>query len=233
MGRISDLIRGRFGVGSQVTERPVYEPSEIEKAYFERIKQPLNEKRYDYLELYTKFQEVYRTQNGHEYDGVDVPILHDIIRYFSKDIAFIAGGKRRSFDKGLLLKGGYGVGKTSIMRAIKTIYPDIFGLKSVIDIVQYFDVEGSPVVRRFAEKGDFCFDDLGTEKQGKNYGNSQNIMKDILELRYNKYRIGVKTHITTNLNHEQFKERYGERLESRLHEMFNVLVFTGEDQRKK
>lgn len=235
---ISDLIRGKFGLPEQRknsdSDRLIKnELNKREREYFEKISKIEVQKTYNFIELKNEFQKVYKQQNGQEYIGEDSLVLDSILQYFSKDIAFIIGGRRRSFDKGLLLKGGYGVGKTSIMRTIRTIYPDLFGLKSTIEIVNMYDQEGGSVIKRFSAKSDFCFDDLGSEKDGKYFGGQSNVMKEILEVRYFNYKKGKKTHVTTNLSQDQISERYGERIESRLYEMFNVIVFNGDDFRKK
>lgn len=235
---ISDILRGKFGLPEQKrnseTEKLTRdELNRREREYFEKISKIEDKKTYNFIELKNEFQKVYKQQNGQEYIGEDSLVLDSILQYFSKDIAFIIGGRKRSFDKGLLLKGGYGVGKTSIMRAIKTIFPEMFGFKSAIEIVNMYDNEGSGVVKRFGEKKDFCFDDLGAENGGKHYGKNTNVLKEILELRYYGFKRGIKTHATTNMNQQQFLEMYGERNESRLYEMFNIIVFKGNDKRKE
>ncbi|WP_162054723.1 hypothetical protein [Pontibacter pamirensis] len=45
----------------------------------------------------------------------------------------------------------------------------------------------------------YLFDDLGTESSGKHYGNTCNVMEEVLLSRYDHIVLwGVKTHLTTN-----------------------------------
>ncbi len=210
------------------------EPSEAVKEYFKRLNEPKEAYKPTYYEVLHAFQETYKIQNGWYYEGVDIDIVENMALYFANDASFNLRGQKYSLKKGLLLKGTYGVGKTSILKAFRELKPTVnFGIKSTIEIVKMFDEGGVGVIDKYSKIGEFCFDDLGTEKDGKNYGNTQNTFKDIMELRYNRFKsIGTRTHVSTNLDANQFKERYGERMESRLYEMFNVLVFKGTDYRK-
>jgi len=62
------------------------------------------------------------------------------------------------------------------------------------------------------------------------FGNQANIIAEILYRRYdlNNY----KTYVTTNLNGEVLKEHYGNRIFSRMKELFNDIILPGEDRRK-
>ena len=72
----------------------------------------------------------------------------------------------------------------------------------------------------------YCFDDLGVESEIKHYGNKCNIMAEILLSRYDLFiSHGMKTHITTNLSASEIEEYYGNRVRSRMREMFNLLAF--------
>ncbi len=237
MGRLGDLMREKFGTPEQKAKLEVVEPKEISdkaKEYFAKLRQEIEVYEPTYYEVLKAFQDEYKKQNGRYFEGVDIDIVENIALYFSKDSSFNLRGQKYSLKKGLLLKGGYGVGKSTILKAFRELRPAVnFGLRSVIDIVKTFDESGVGVIDKYSKIGEFCFDDLGTEKDGKHYGNTQNVFKDIMELRYNQFKqIGTRTHVSTNLDSVQFKERYGERMESRLYEMFNVLVFKGEDYRK-
>lgn len=237
MGRIRDLMIERMGTPEQKAQlkkvEPI-EPSEAVKEYYKRLNEPKEPYKPTYYEVLHAFQETYKMQNERYFVGVDIDIVENMALYFAGDSSFNLRGQKFSLKKGLLLKGTYGVGKTSILKAFRELKPTVsFGLKSVIEIVKMYDESGTGVIDKYSKIGEFCFDDLGTESDGKHFGKNQNVFKDIMELRYNRFKsIGTRTHISTNLDALQFKERYGERMESRLYEMFNVLVFKGNDFRK-
>ena len=78
-----------------------------------------------------------------------------------------------------------------------------------------------------------CFDDLGTERQGKHYGDAANVMEQIILNRYdNTNAPWYYTHITTNLTADEIENYYGTRVRSRMREMFNLITLEGEDRRK-
>ena len=231
--KLSDIMRVKMGL--EPTEPIKHEPLNDEtRRYFEKLKQVKEFTPKDYLTLLKDFQQVYEAQNGRMYQSEQETNLNDIIRYFANDIAFIANGKKRSFKKGLMLYGNYGTGKTTIIRALRECL-DIntrYGFNSCTKIVGLFNDEGSDVIRRFANYKDFYFDDFGSEPEGSHYG-KVNVMEKILEERYLSFqKKGIKTHISTNLSFEQIEQRYGQRIGSRLYEMFNVIVFNGQDYRK-
>jgi DNA replication protein DnaC len=78
-----------------------------------------------------------------------------------------------------------------------------------------------------------CFDDLGAEQSLKYYGNECNVMGEILLSRY-EYFVShdMLTHITTNLSATEMEDLYGNRVRSRLREMFNLIAF-GESAKDK
>lgn len=237
MGRLGDMMRSMYGTPEQKEKIKQIENSELSdkvKGYFARLRQEIEFYEPTYYEVLNAFQKEYKRQNGRYYEGVDIDLVENMALYFAKDSSFNLRGQKYSLKKGLLLKGGYGVGKTSIFKAFRELKPVVnFGIKSTIEIVKMFDEGGVSVIETYSKIGEMCFDDLGTEKDGKHYGNTQNTFKDIMELRYNRFKqLGTRTHVSTNLDANQFKERYGERMESRLYEMFNILIFKGTDYRK-
>lgn len=167
--------------------------------------------------------------------------------YFTRD-------KRCLFDfkKGLLLWGGTGVGKTTLMDFFRFNQTNSFVLVPVREIAQDYQKGGSDAILRHKamipssdiQKSfgqDFlgaCFDDLGEEVDKKHFGNESNVMAEILLTRYDRFKKHedgyCKTHITTNLTTTALQERYGQRVRSRLREMFNVVIFDerGPDRRK-
>tara|TARA_B100000029_G_scaffold373691_1_gene367937 strand:+ start:961 stop:1686 length:726 start_codon:yes stop_codon:yes gene_type:complete len=70
---------------------------------------------------------------------------------------------------------------------------------------------------KLAQVSFMVLDDLGIEYLDKN-GNFLQRLDEIMDERYSNYR---KTIITTNLNSEDFKARYGERIADRIREGFN------------
>ena len=81
----------------------------------------------------------------------------------------------------------------------------------------------------------YCFDDLGTETTSKYFGNDCNVMAEILLTRYDLFKEkGIITHLTTNLSATEIESQYGNRLRSRMREMFNLFGYeeSSEDKRK-
>ena len=107
-----------------------------------------------------------------------------------------------------------------------------FGIISTRQIVSEFMQSGYEVLEKYS-RGNFshdirtpktyCFDDLGTETTSKYFGNDCNVMAEILLTRYDLFKEkGIITHITTNLSATEIESQYGNRLRSRMREMFNL-----------
>lgn len=81
--------------------------------------------------------------------------------------------------------------------------------------------------------GSIHFEELGAERKLNHFGNSIDIMSDIIQLRYAKSRRAkCLTFITTNLSREEVKKRYGFRVYDRMYEMFNFIELSGRSRRK-
>ncbi len=173
------------------------------------------------------------------------PIYTALCQYFAKDKAFENTGLTvniPSIDKGILLIGGYGCGKTSSLQVFhhigRSIYDKTgdtfmwFRMISCNGLVNEFEGLESPKDKdNFIKKyvgGEVYFDDFGTENIASNFG-KRNLMKDILEERYLKKK---KCHLTTNLNLEEIAQKYGGRVFDRMQEMFNIIVWEGESFRR-
>ena len=86
-----------------------------------------------------------------------------------------------------------------------------------------------------------CFDDLGVETTGRHFGKDCNGMGEILLSRCDLFvrtcnperSRGVKTHATTNLNAQELEERYGNRVRSRMRQMFNLISFDAKSVDKR
>jgi DNA replication protein DnaC len=83
-------------------------------------------------------------------------------------------------------------------------------------------------------KSTVYFDDLGLEEVNvKMFGNSANVMSEILIDRYDSFKTkGVLTYASSNLTPSQFEDVYGARMRDRMKEMFNLITVKGESFRK-
>lgn len=142
-------------------------------------------------------------------------------------------------EKGLMLHGGVGSGKTYLMGLFSCNPKASYGVVSCREVSSLFTKEGYESIRAFYyisrgyknyfSQTDYgkCFDDLGEEKNKKYFGNELNVMEEIIESRYNNKKLWQYTHITTNLNVDQIEEIYGKRVRSRMREMFQLIEFKG------
>ena len=140
-------------------------------------------------------------------------------------------------QKGILLVGPVGCGKTSLMNICRFLLPAQrrHAMKSCRDISFEFIKEGYDIFHRYTngsfnqapfEPKTFCFDDLGLENVMNYYGNQCSAMAEILLSRYDLFhQFDMLTHLTTNLNSKEIEEMYGLRVRSRLREMCNLVVF--------
>ncbi|MHB1148518.1 MAG: P-loop NTPase family protein [Lutibacter sp.] len=147
-------------------------------------------------------------------------------------------------NKGLLLSGPVGCGKTSLMQLLTYLAPHKTNYEIIPtrNIVFNFNAAGFEVLEKYNDTKNYCFDDLGGEPTGCHYTKECNVMGEILLSRYDVFKNGRepvlsltkgKTHITTNLNAYELEARYGGRVRSRLREMFNLIGFDESSKDKR
>jgi DNA replication protein DnaC len=144
--------------------------------------------------------------------------------------------------KGLILMGSTGVGKTVYLNALSLMmgYSNKFKFRIYtgfeMERVYQLDLTHSDVFPlEQAMRGKmFGMDDIGEEHASiKRYGTEINVGIDALTQRHQLYvNKGYLTFATTNLNADMIAKKYGARIESRLHEMFNLIGVKGDDLRK-
>ena len=165
----------------------------------------------------------------------DEPLLFKLCCYFIQD-HWACAKMGIDTNKGLLLSGPVGCGKTSLMQLLTYLAPHKtnYEIIPVRNIVFNFNAAGFEVLEKYNDTKNYCFDDLGNEPTGCHYSKECNVMGEILLSRYDIFKNGRepglslakgKTHITTNLNAEELESRYGSRVRSRLREMFNLISF--------
>lgn len=130
--------------------------------------------------------------------------------------------------KGILLSGPVGCGKTCLMKLLRFVVPlqKAYKIIPARNIVFGFNHVGYKTIEDYGNTNYFCFDDLGVEPIGRHYGKDCNVMGEILLSRYDLFlEYHIKTHATTNLNAQELEDRYGNRVRSRMRELFNLIAF--------
>ncbi|MCD6065872.1 MAG: hypothetical protein K0S33_698 [Bacteroidetes bacterium] len=177
----------------------------------------------------------------------DHPIVKKISAYFLKD-EFTCAQENLQLEKGILLTGPIGCGKTSVMALMKYFCNSteaLYIVKSCRDVSFEFIKDGYEVVHRYGQNSfynrgntsiprHYCFDDLGAENNLKYFGNECNVMAEILLSRYDLF-VSKKliTHVTTNLSASEIEKYYGDRVRSRMREQFNLISFDGQSPDKR
>lgn len=203
--------------------------------------------------LWNLFSEAFKKNEGNAYsrDKDSVENIKPLFYYFCGDLENFKKCRNvslksdPSLEKGLLIIGGYGNGKTSTMRALEiALYDSNVRFKgySANDVVSMYESCTNEIEKKeFNDTmtlGTRYFDDVLTEREASNYG-KVDLFKDILEQRYSKNK---RTYITLNYKDDtgedldqglaQLGERYGSRVYDRLYSMFNIVEFKGKSFRK-
>lgn len=143
-------------------------------------------------------------------------------------------------DKGILLVGPVGCGKTSLMMLISSLLSKkrAFVIKPARNIIMEFSKEGYDVINRYSRAvrspAPICLDDIGVEPPMRYFGDHINVIGEILLSRYDIFRSSqILTHGTSNLDADEIEQRYGQRVRSRLREMFNVISYDSNSPDKR
>lgn len=239
MGRISDIIKSNMKLDVDKTKRVL---TDREREYWKEVKKenprPADCFSYENVKRGFKFYANSSITNyKFNYDDENKNVIKLLCIYFSKDDnMMIKNFPQYSTRKGLLIAGNCGTGKTLIIKIFKEIVKNLtsqaFKMTSTNEVVRNYDENGSKALKMYISSR-FVFDDFGSENMGKHYGKDEEVFKTIIEERYNKYiESGLTTYLTTNLTITQIKNRYGDRVASRINEMFNVILLGGHDRRK-
>jgi len=204
-------------------------------------------------ELWKVFTKVFYLKYGKEFLKNEETLnnLEVLFYYFLNDPRFfecknlVTHLNEPDFNKGLLIIGGVGIGKTAYLKTFETVFNNYAPLR--------FKGYSSKVLTSEYEKcinaieKDYFFkdlnrkrlfiDDIGSENNASNYG-IVDVVGNIITNRYDNRSI---TYATANFasssnNVEEtlrsLGDRYGHRIYDRLFEMFNIVVFAGQSLRK-
>ena len=175
-------------------------------------------------------------KNSHGKRGLEInpeleAILPDVIKHANNEIG------KYDLKKGLCFIGNCGSGKTNLLTAyshFRKSHKENFPLSRCVDIANEFtkldpdtkQVKGHLGIKNWTNKfdeNDRGFDDLGSEEVLiKNFGNNVCVMANVMDSRH-FCRHKARTFITTNLTLQDITNDYGERIESRIHELCNII----------
>lgn len=186
---------------------------------------------------------------GQQMYGVEFNLDNPIISkaYQSVYEYFLKKGKNKS-KKGILIIGGLGVGKSAMMKVMQRLFKDTesrFKWVNAYDLKDLSELYTTIQIKEmygYDLKMDLYIDDIGVSVDVKRFGNTVNIISEILMERYDLFiSAGYKTHLSSNLmtsikdnihNTPTLKTVYGARVLDRIIEMTSVIIFKGESQRK-
>jgi hypothetical protein len=146
---------------------------------------------------------------------------------------YITGNQKEfkgNIDKGILLQGSIGTGKTILLRGFAGVIGKVldrnFEYYSAFDINRLIVKEG---IEKYSKRP-LLIDDLGKEQEiVKDYGTD---VRPILELFASRYDTGAITFLTTNYNNETFVKKYGAQTVDRFIETFNFIQLNGKSRRE-
>lgn len=157
----------------------------------------------------------------------------------------IKGSEKLDSNKGLLLYGPVGTGKSTILKIVQ-LYDRYsngkdetgyylsggFPIESATFISNQYTRKGVDGISKYDGLNGIALgiDEVGKEPRVKYFGSEMNIIQYILQSRYDNRRI-CKTFMTTNMQPEEFEPKYGEYIAARINEMFNVIEIKGKSRR--
>ena len=193
---------------------------------------------YDYRQVVALLTKIAQDFLGRKFEIAENErgIIFGTLAWFLQD-ELVAKEMDIDLNKGLILTGPIGCGKTTLMMLMQK-FPSqrkSFGIISTRQIVSEFMQSGYETIEKYSRGNLYnetrqpraiCFDDLGAESASKYFGNDCNVMAEILLTRYDLFKEkGLITHITTNLTATEIETIYGNRLRSRMREMFNLFGY--------
>ena len=205
------------------------------------------------VQLWNSFINNFERIYGKKFEQNEDTILNikSLFFYFLEDPKFfgcenlIQNLNEPSFDKGLLIIGGYGIGKTAYLKTFESVFLDLPCLRfkgySSKQLVNEYEKCSTPLDKDYffqdKDRIRLFIDDIGSEDKASNYG-MYDVIENIISNRYEKRQVTFATTNFASPSHdveetlEALGLRYGNRIYDRLFEMFNILVFDGKSFRR-
>ena len=165
--------------------------------------------------------------SGYKINENNKPILKLLLLYFTGNKDFETyceeiTGDTGSLDKGIMLNGGVGTGKTILFEIFKHYTKYVLSVNSFqqftcIEIIDNVNISGPAYLEQFSfrdGKPITCyFDDIASKNEVvKHYGTEMNVIEQLLSLRYNVFqRYGTLTHCTSNKFGKELVDLYDAR----------------------
>lgn len=172
---------------------------------------------------------------GFKVDDDNEELLCLLYAYAVRDSYFTEQGYH--LDKGILLYGNVGTGKTALMKILQRVLnlmhsPFAFALTSVTAAADKFGTTGFEAFQHYRNRH-WLFDELGrTDRETVQwFGNKVNVAENLIQNRCELFQQGHISHFTTNLSPRVMEAHYDARAFSRLKEMCNFIKATAEDRR--
>jgi DNA replication protein DnaC len=144
-------------------------------------------------------------------------------------------------NKGLILSGAVGVGKTMFFdRVLRAIYPEfvLWRASQIVELATTHRENFEEICYgRYDDQNLFseavlAIDDLGEEPHGNVYGNKGEVLARVICDRYETWkRRGIRCFVSTNLSMPEISARYGDRVTDRLGEMCYAIRLNGQSAR--
>jgi hypothetical protein len=206
------------------------EQREKEKLEAEKAKQKLLEK------CNAKYMYSLMSKTSKQKFGKDL-IINENNKHLIKTICFFLSKDERFetelgyfFNKGLLIRGICGIGKTYLLKCVSDNELNPIDIFSMIEITEEIRRTGECKIK--ARKLIYL-DDVGSEEHTINhYGTKISFFEDFIQRYYLNNKKFNNLIISTNNDFDEIAAKYGFRVRSRMKEMFNVIDVQGEDMRK-
>lgn len=161
------------------------------------------------------------TKGTYQVDEENKHVLQGLTLYFSRQPEFETD--TTSLQKGVLLSGAPGTGKTLLLRLFRALVRDSdysFRIATTLQVADDYAKNGTDAIHSY--NGIWCFDDLGVETAVAHYGDRRDVMTELIHHRYRLWQErGTVTHFSTMLDADAIITRYGEMSFSRIIQMCN------------